>query len=69
VISPSTVDATSDLTRVERWSPEAKHGKLCRNAFENDRVRFALRLQLGVTSTDELIDVQAQHVEYLVHRA
>ena len=65
----SAINATPDLTRAERGGAEAKHGELGRDALEDGRVLFALRLELRVTRADELVDVQAQHVEHLVHGA
>jgi len=54
------------LTRTEQWSLEAKPRKLARDTLEDGRILFALRLQLGVPSADELIYIQPQHVQHFI---
>src|SRR6478735_8753797 len=64
-----SIDTTTNLMGGERGRFEAQLGQLLRNAREDDRVLLALRLQLCVTSADELVNVEPQHVEHLIDRA
>ena len=63
------IDPTPNLPRAQHGGPKAKHSQLAGNALEDYGVLFALRLELCVTSADELVYVEPQHIEHLIHRA